>query len=416
MLRLQAYKFQLMPDGKQERSMSDFAGSCRKVWNDALGAEIKNYKEGGKYLGYAKQCSTLTAARNSEHTAWLAQAPVHTQQQTLRDLDKAYKNFFSKRAAFPRFKKRNDASSSFRFPDSKQFKLDQDNARMFLPKLGWVRYRKSREVIGVAKNLTVSNYCGKWYASVQTERESTVRPGVHTCGATSAVGIDVGVARFATLSDGSTLSHIAPLNSFKIHQRRLARYQRAMSRKVKGSANWNKAKRKVQRAHARVANCRADFLHKASTSIVKNHALIVVEHLQIKNMSASAAGTAQQPGKNVAQKRGLNRAILDQGWGEFVRQLTYKAAWNGATILAVPPQYTSQCCPSCGFTDKGNRKSQAQFACMACGHEQNADEVAAQNIRARGLRVLVCGEDAQLGSPVKQESTEAINHEVHHHG
>jgi putative transposase len=400
-LRLQAYKFALMPDGTQARSMRQFAGACRFVWNKALALQKDNHSAGLPFQNYVAQAKALTAWRNCADTSWLGDAPVHAQQQALKDLERAYKNFFAKRAAFPRFKKRSDVAASFRFPDAKQFKLDQGNARMFLPKLGWVRYRKSRDILGTAKNITVSHHCGKWYASVQTER--MVDPVLHTNDKAS-VGIDVGVARFATLSDGT---FIVPKNSFAQHRERLAKYQRRMSRKVKGSSNWNKAKRKVQRAHARIAHCRSDFLHKNSTAIAKSHALIVVEALQIKNMSASAAGTSDAPGEKVRQKAGLNRAILDQGWGEFVRQLSYKSQWVGGTVLKVPAQYTSQCCPCCQFTDRGNRKSQARFACMACGHQQNADEVAAQNIRARGLRVLACGEDAQPGSSAKQEPTEA---------
>ncbi len=191
--------------------------------------------------------------------------------------------------------KRKAIDSSFRYPDSQQIKLDQVNSRIFLPKLGWVRYRKSREVMGELRNVTVSNNGKKWFISIQTQRE--VEKPKST--ATTAIGIDVGIARFATMSDGT---YIAPLNSFKKHQQRLAKYQRRMSRKVKFSNNWKKAKTKVQKIHTDIANARKDFLHKTTTTISKNHALVCVEDLQVRNMSKSAAGTSEQPGKKVRQK------------------------------------------------------------------------------------------------------------------
>ena len=306
-------------------------------------------------------------------------------QQSLKDAERAYKNFFEKRADFPRFKKKG-SGDSFRFPDAKQFVIDQGNGRIKFPKLGWMRYRNSRDILGTAKNITVSQTGGKWFASIQTEREVEQPIPV----ATSAIGIDMGITRFATLSDGS---FIAPLGSFKKHEQRLARHQRRMSRKVKFSSNWNKAKRKVQKIHAHIGNARKDFLHQATTAISKNHAMVAIEDLQVGNMSKSSKGTAKAPGKNVDAKSGLNKAILDQGWGEFRRQLEYKLNWNGGMLIPVPAHYTSQTCPACGHVAKENRLTQARFACVDCGHEENADVVGAMNVLARGYRVAACGED-----------------------
>lgn len=243
---------------------------------------------------------------------------------------------------------------------------------------------------------------GKWYVSILTRRE--VEPPVPVG---PAVGIDVGVARFATMSDGS---YIAPLASLRKHEQRLAKYQRRMARKVKGSSNWKKAKARIQRIHARVADARADFLHKASNSISKNHAMIAVEDLKISNMSKSAKGTAIAPGRNVRAKSGLNKSILDQGWGEFRRQLEYKTGWRGGYFVAVDPKNTSRTCPCCGHVSKDNRKSQALFRCVECGHEANADHVGALNVLAAGHAVIACGGMVQSGRPMKQEPTEAIRH------
>jgi len=391
MQRLQAYRFELKPNGESQRLMRRFAGSCRFVFNKALAMQQERYKAGENKLGYACLCKSLTEWKTQKGTFWLSETPSQALQQSLKNLERAYTNFFEKRADFPRFKKKGQ-SDSFRYPQG--VKLDQGNSRVFLPKLGWIRYRNSRDVLGEVKNATVSQSCGKWFVSIQTEREAE-QPLPHG----EAVGIDMGIARFATLSDGS---FIEPLNSFKTHQQRLARYQRRLSRKVKFSNNWKKAKARVQRIHARIANTRNDFLHKASCQISQNHAMIAIEDLQVRNMSKSAKGNSEQHGKQVKQKSGLNRSILDQGWGGFRRQLTYKAEWNGGFVVAVPPQYTSQTCPCCGHVSKDNRQTQAKFACVECGYEANADLVGAINILARGHRVLACGEPVQSGHSVKQ--------------
>ena len=246
----------------------------------------------------------------------------------------------------------------------------------------------------------MSHSCGKWFISIQTERE--VAPPVHE--ATAAVGIDLGVARFATLSDGQS---IAPLNSFKKHQQRLARYQRLMARKQKFSKNWVKAKAKVQKLHSTIANIRRDFLHKTSTAISKNHALVCIDDLKVANMSRSAKGSKEQPGRNMKAKSGLNWSILDQGWSEFWRQPEYKQGWLGGLVVALPPQHTSQRCSCCGQADAANRLSQKRFACVSCRYEANADFNAARNILAAGHAVLACGEAVESSRCVKQEPTEA---------
>ncbi|MFC3337714.1 RNA-guided endonuclease InsQ/TnpB family protein [Paracandidimonas soli] len=403
MQRLQAFKYELMPNGEQQSNMRRFAGACRFVFNKALALQKANHEAGEKYIGYVAMAKHLTAWRNGSETPWLKDAPVHPLQHALKDLERAYKNFFAKRAAFPRFKKKG-RHDSFRYPDAKQFKLDAGNGRIFLPKLGWMRLRLSRDVLGTPRNATVSQSGGKWFVSIQTERE-VEQPEPQ---ATSAIGIDMGVARFATFSDGSFL---APLASFKKHEIRLRRYQRAMSRKTKFSSNWTKAKARVQHLHTRIANCRKDYLHKATTTISQNHAIVCIEDLQVRNMSKSAAGTADAPGKNVRAKSGLNKAILDQGWFEFRRQLEYKLAWTGGILIAVAPQNTSRTCSSCGHVSKDNRKTQAQFLCVACGHEENADVVGAINVLARGHRVLACGEDVSHARPARAKHAASVKQE-----
>jgi len=389
----QAFKFQLRVKPDQDSILRRFAGCCRFVWNHALELEKTLYEQEGKHLGYAKLCSMLGELKNSHDTEFLRDAPAQILQQTLKDLDRAYRNFFEKRAEFPRFKKKG-MHDAFRYPQ--HFKLDENNGRIFLPKIGWVRYRNSRRTEGTVKQVTVSLSAGKWYVSIQTERE--VPNPCHP--SSSEVGIDMGIVSFATLSDGTS---IPPLNSFRKYERKLARLQRSLSRKTKFSANWRKTKKSISRLHRKIADCRSDFLHKVSTDISKNHAVVVMEDLKVRNMSRSASGTVENPGRNVRAKSGLNKAILDQAWYEFRRQLAYKLEWRGGILITVSPQNTSRQCSRCGYVDAGNRKKQAVFHCLACGHEMNADLNAAINIRAAGHAVSACGAGRAHAPAVKQE-------------
>lgn len=401
MKRLQAFRFELRPNLEQQRSMRRFAGACRFVYNKALSLQQTRHAEGAKHLSYAGMCAALMKWKAQPETDWLRETHSQVLQQSLKNLDYAYANFFAGRAAFPRFKQRG-RHDGFRYPQG--CKLEQHNDRIYLPRLGWCRYRNSRVVSGEIRNVTVSLSGAAWFVSIQTERE--VADAMPLAGG-AVVGIDLGIARFATMSDGD---HVEPLDSLKKHQIRLARYQRRMARKQKFSRNWHRAKAKVTKVHLEIANARKDFLHKASTRICNAYAVVCVENLKIGNMTRSAKGTVAQPGLKVKQKSGLNRAILDQGWGEFRRQLDYKLAWRGGRLIAVAPHHTSQTCPACAHVAADNRRTRSRFQCRACGFDDHADVVGAVNILARGLRVLACGESARSGHSVKQEPTR--NHQA----
>ena len=168
--------------------------------------------------------------------------------------------------------------------------------------------------------------------------------------------------RFLSLSDGTFYE---PLNAFRKLEQQLAKEQRKLSRRTRKSRNWYKQKAKITKLHIKIADARNDYLHKVSNAVSKNHAVVVLEDLKVKNMTASAKGTLVAPGRMVKQKAGLNRAILDQGWGEFARQLEYKQSWQGGWVLYVNPAYTSQRCSQCGHVAAENRKSQEQFCCLA---------------------------------------------------
>lgn len=308
---------------------------------------------------------------------------MHTLQQALRDLDRAYQNWWAGRAAVPKPRKRG-VNDSFRFPDPVSLKIErtgQSSGRLKLPKLGWVKLRGWQALPGDICNVTVSHRAGDWLAAVQCERE-VAEPAPSTL---PSIGIDMGIAVFAALSDGT---RIAPANHGKKALKALRKGQRALARTKHGSANRRKAIRRVAKIHRRVANARKDFLHKQSTAIAKNHGIVGVEALPVRNMSASAKGTVKEPGRNVRQKAGLNRAILDQGWSMFRTMLAYKLADRGGCLVEVPAAYTSQTCACCGHVSAANRRDQATFVCVACGHAANADTNAAINILRRADSAL----------------------------
>ena len=379
MLIRKAFKFEMMPNGEQTRKMKQFAGCSRFVFNKALAYQNEQYQQDNSFkFSYNKLANLLPEWK--QELVWLKDCHSQVLQSSLKDLESSFKNFFAKRANFPKFK-RKGAKESFRFPQ--RCKLEQHNNRIYLPKIGWVRYRNSRNsrnVIGKIKNVTVSQKCGKWYVSIQTEFEQEIPTPKG-----GEIGIDMGIVRFATLSDGTFFE---PTNAFKTLRGKLAKLQKRFKNKTKFSKNWQRLKSKIARLHHKIANIRKNHLHQISSTISKNHAIVYVEDLQVANMSKSAKGSAEKHGKNVAAKSGLNRAILDQAWSEFRRQLDYKLLWNGGHLIAVPPQNTSRCCPACGHTSKDNRQTQENFECVDCGYQNNADVVGAINVLKRGQEIL----------------------------
>lgn len=435
MYSIKAYRIQLRARPRDEALLRRFAGAGRWVWNQALAEQRARHARGEKFASYVDMAKLLTSWRNDPATAWLAEGPIHPQQQVLRRLDEAYRCFFAAakagqaggrgRTGPPSFKRRGE-EPGIRFPDPKQFALDAVNGRIKLPKLGWLRLRMSQPVEGVLRNVSISREghgsSSRWFASIQVQVSETV-PAL---GVAPTLGIDLGLAKFAALSDGAAID---PLKALARQQRRLRRYQRSVSRKKKGSANRRKAVARLGNLHRRIARQRSDWLHKLTTDLADTHPVIALEDLRITNMSASAKGSAEAPGKNVAAKAGLNRGILDAAWGEFRRQLTYKVQWRGGQVILVNPAYTSRTCRSCGHEAAENRKTQAVFTCVACGHTENADVHAAKNILAAGHAVWLkqlmeknsepsaaaCGGEvrrpqragAVAAAPAKQEPTEA---------
>ena len=362
----------------QIQLMKQFCGCARYVYNRTLSLERSIYKKDNKHsFKYAEAANRLPDWKKKN--PFLKDCNAQVLQQSLKNLERAYKNFFGKRANFPKYKKKY-RHDSIRFPQGVE--LDEVKQQIRLPKIGWMGYRKSRDIIGTIKNVTVSRRGEKWDVSIQTEYEV-----VSSAPNPSEIGIDMGVKRFVTMSNGD---FVEPLNPFKQEQEKLAKLQRKLARQKKGSRNSRKTKHKIARLHRYIADSRRDFLHKTSTKIAKNHSIVYVEDLKVSNMSASASGTKESPGKNVKQKSGLNRSILDQGWYGFFQMLSYKLEQRGGKLIKVDPRNTSRTCPRCGLVSAENRKSQATFACIGCGYRSNADEVGAINVLRAGRAQLAC--------------------------
>ncbi|MBI9095255.1 MAG: transposase [Sphaerochaeta sp.] len=394
MEHLKGYMFRLKPTSEQVEQLRRIAGCNRFVWNQALALQKRASEEGQKPIFYVEMSSFLTNWKRDQFP-WLAESPSQALQQTLRDLDTAWKKCVQEGAGVPRFKKRGRCRESFRIPQGFRF----DNRRVLLPKLGWIGFFKSREMAGEPRNITVFERAGRWYMSVCCKRD--VATPLHP--SASVVGVDMGITRMATVSDGTVYP---PINAVRRYEKQLARAQRQLARKAKGSNRRRKARLHVSRIQEKIANVRKDYLHKVTTDLSKNHAEIVMEDLSVKNMSKSARGTTEEPGTNVRAKSRLNKAILDQGWSMFKVMLEYKQKERGGTLVLVDPAYTSQTCSACGVVDKLSRCSQAVFLCRSCGYTINADLNASINILRAGGHPVSARRGLGISQPVKREPLE----------
>jgi putative transposase len=282
-----------------------------------------------------------------------------------------------KRAKYPKFKKKG-MKDSFRYPQG--VKVDSEKHRVYLPTIGWVKYRGHRPIEGIIKHATVSYKAGHWYVSIMVEYEPV--PKIHPF-PNNHVGLDLGVVKTIATSNG--VSYRLPKTIQEIESK-IKATQRKIARCVKGSHRRNKLKLKLQKLWCKLSNVRNNFLHQTTTDICKNHAVVVVEDLYVTGMTQSAKGTVTRPGKGVTQKRRLNRNILKQGWGIIVGQLSYKLKWfGGHPLITVNAAYTSQTCAVCGVRDRRSRVKQSVFQCTHCGHTDNADYNAAKVILSKGV-------------------------------
>ncbi|MGG2458899.1 RNA-guided endonuclease InsQ/TnpB family protein [Streptomyces sp. RGM 3693] len=397
MLTGRMYRLELT--AAQAAQCQEFADICRAVWNTGL-EQRRQYRQRGEWMNYAPQCAELADAKR-EHK-WLRAAPSHVLQQTLKDLDRACQEHGTFKV---RWRSKTRWSAAFRFPDAKQVRVERLGrkwGRVKLPKLGWVRFRWSRPLGGEIRSATVSRRGDQWSVSFLVD-DQAVTPKKHAMPGT-AVGIDRGVKTAAVTSDGTFHDRQFITVGEAVRYRRL---QQKLARSRRGSANRRKTITAMGRITNRVTDRRSDFCAHTAHRITAGNALVVLEDLRIKNMSASASGTLTEPGRQVAQKRGLNRAILDKGWHRLELALNNAARYTGTRVVKVNPAYTSMSCHACGHTAPENRDSQAVFRCRACGHQDHADINAAKNIKAAGLAVSACG-DLGAGRSVKQEPVSRV--------
>ncbi|WP_230395611.1 RNA-guided endonuclease InsQ/TnpB family protein [Plantactinospora alkalitolerans] len=376
--------------------------ACRAVWNTAL-EQRREYRRRHAWINYVDQARQLAEAKRDPDCAWLAEVPSHTLQQTLRDLDKVCRAHGTWKV---RWRSKSRTTPSFRFPDPHQIAVRRVNRRwgeVRLPKFGPVRFRWTRPVGGAIRNATMLRDGGRWYVSF------CVEDGVAEAAPNGRppVGVDRGVAVAVATSDGDLYDQQfatpGELRRIRRLNQRLARSLRVHGRNRR-SGRRDAVRAELSRLNARIRSRRNDFATQTAVRLVRSHGLVAVEDLRIKNMTASAKGTAEQPGRNVRQKAGLNRAILNKGWGGFLLKLDYAARYHGATVVKINPAYTSQTCNACGHIARDNRESQAVFRCVACGHRAHADVNAAKNILAAGLVVTGRG-DLAVGRSVKRQPT-----------
>jgi len=372
---LTGLRYRLEPNPGHERVLAQSAGACRWLWNWALAyrqdvwlaAQSAGATGLAASVGYVHLSSLLPGLK--KEFPWLSRAPHHALQHTLRDLDGAFVRFFCGAAGFPRFKRRGDREA-IHFPDRRQFEVEGGWAR--LPKLGWVRFRQSRPMAGKVRSVSLCREGKHWHVSFCVEGDfSQPNAGM------APVGLDLGVVGSVTQSNGT-------VENFPVatpdEERRLRWLARQASKRVSGSRRHRRTLDRRAKIKRHIANRRRDSAHKLSTRLASTHALITIEDLKIRKMTASAKGTSADPGRNVKAKASLNR-----------RMLAYKCERSGSRLVAVNPAHTSQTCSQCGHCAPQNRKSQAVFQCVACGLNLNADVNAALNILAAGLAVSARG-------------------------
>ncbi len=371
-----AYRFRFYPTPEQVTILAQTFGCARFVYNHMLRVRTDAWYQRQERIGYHQTSAMLTKLKQEPEYAWLRDVSSVPVQQSLQHLQTSFNNFFAKRSKYPIFHSKHGKQSATYVASA--FKWDGKTltlAKMKEP----LAIRFSHTIPEDAKVTTVTVYkdtANRYFVSMLCDDTVSLLPQVDT-----QVGIDVGLTHFATLSTGEKIT--AP-NTFRKHEKKLATLQRRLAKKQKGSKRRAKARLKVARLHAKIADTRKDFLHKLSTRLIRENQTIAIETLAVKNMQKNHC---------------LAKSITDASWSEFVRQLEYKSRWYGRTLIGIDQWYpSSKRCSECGFTVSKLPLSVRQWTCPECGSAHDRDINAAKNILAVGLTVAAQGESV---SPVQ---------------
>lgn len=368
---LKSYRYRLLPTDEQKATLNAWMGSCRFIYNLGLETKIAVWASARRNVTCFDLMRQLTELKETEAT-WLSECPRQSLESSLTNLDNAYTSFFKNRGKFPKFKKRSDKQSIIFRRDTKI-----ENGKIKLTKIGWIEFVQHRLFEGEIRTVTVTKTpTNKYFVSVLVEDESKL-PNKKNIKEKTTVGIDVGLKTFATLSDNTTFENPKYLQHqikrLRVEQRKLDRRYKKGIKTSEQSKGWQKQKMVVALLHEKIANQRKDFLHRATINIIRKNDTICIEDLNISGM---------------LQNHNLAKSISDVGWGEFMRQLEYKAEWYGKNIIKIGRfDPSSKLCSVCGTINKELKLSDRDWICEKCGTKHDRDENAAKNIKSFGLRV-----------------------------
>ncbi len=398
---IRTVEFVVLPTSKAKaRKMFRVAGACRYVWNHFREKNLADYQAFRNGKGERPHTSYFSLGvefTNLRHeTEWMLELPANPVKHTLKHFADALKEAMAGKKGFPKPRSKKRTAPSFTIPSSAGVRIRKVNKKyssLLIPLVGWVTLARgggNPQENGVPKQAVLRHDGRRWraFVSYEIEVEEKMDDG-------ETLGVDMNVRQIAT-SDGD-FYHLPDLEK---KEKRREWYQRKMARQVKGSNRRKDTKKKLREISRKIANIRKNWVHQTTKEISGKCGTMVVEDLKVKNMTASAKGTVENPGRNVRQKSGLNRAVLDTAFGEVRRNLEYKCG----RLIEVNPAYTSQTCSRCGHAEKENRKTQARFQCVSCGFVSNADTNAATNIRRLGM--------AQLHGEGTGISTVPMNREI----